>query len=69
MKWIIGLGFVLIVGSLISAGVFMVRDRSRTGNMARALTWRIGLSIAVFLLILIGYLLGWIQPTGLPGAR
>jgi hypothetical protein len=34
--------------------------------MARALAWRIGLSIALFLAVLGAWGLGWIHPTGLP---
>ena len=37
--------------------------------MARALTLRIGLSIALFLFILLSWFMGWIQPTGLPTGR
>jgi hypothetical protein len=32
----------------------------------RALTWRIGLSVALFLLLLLGWYLGLIQPHGGP---
>lgn len=72
MKILIGLGFVVILAALASAGWFMVR---RPGGdpaappgrrMARALAVRVGVSIAVFLLILLGHLLGWIHPTGVP---
>ena len=38
-------------------------------TMARALTLRIGLSIALFLFILLSWFMGWIQPTGLPTSR
>jgi hypothetical protein len=37
--------------------------------MARALTVRIGLSVLLFLFILLSYKLGWIQPTGIPAGR
>jgi hypothetical protein len=33
--------------------------------MARALAVRVGLSVLLFLCILISYKLGWIQPTGI----
>ncbi len=41
-------------------------ERSR---MARALALRVGLSVTVFLFVLLSYLMGWIQPTGLPVGR
>lgn len=66
MKLVIVIAFLLIVGSLTSAMVFLVRDRGRTRNVMRALALRVGLSVALFLFILIGYKLGWIQSTGVP---
>lgn len=65
MNWIILVAFVFIIGSLVCAGFFLVRDKGKTRNVARALTVRISLSVALFLLILVGYMLGWIQPHGI----
>jgi hypothetical protein len=31
--------------------------------MARALAWRVGISVALFLFILFSWWMGWIQPT------
>ena len=66
MKWIIVLGFRLIIGSLGSAMVFLIRDRGRTRNVARALGFRVGFSILLFVLLLVAHQLGWIQTTGVP---
>jgi hypothetical protein len=66
MKWIIVIAFLLIIGSLASAMVFLVRDRGQTRNVARALGFRVGFSVALFLLLLIAHQLGWIQSTGIP---
>jgi apolipoprotein N-acyltransferase len=70
MKWLIGAAFVAIIAALVSAGVFMMRGgregQSKSGHMMRALALRVGLSVALFLCILIAYQLGWIRPTGLP---
>jgi hypothetical protein len=66
MKIVIALGFLLIVGSLGSALFFMMRDKGRTRNTARALGFRVAFSIALFLLLLAAHQLGWIQPTGVP---
>lgn len=71
MKYWIILAFLGIVGSLGSALFFMVRsrgkddDKSRSKNMARALTIRIALSIVLFLCMLIAWQLGFIEPTGI----
>lgn len=66
MKWIVLIAFVLIIGSLASAGVFLVRDRGRTRNVVRALGFRVGFSIALFLFILFANRMGWIHSTGIP---
>ena len=66
MNWIIALAFLAIVASLGSAMVFLMRDRGRTKNMARALGLRVGLSIALFVFILVAYQLGWIESKGVP---
>ncbi len=60
-----------IVGSLGSALFFMMRnsdgvdDKSRSKKMARALTLRIVLSVALFLGVLVAWKLGFLQPTGI----
>ena len=66
MKWIVVIAFVLIIGSMVSAMVFLIRDRGRTRNVVRALGFRVGFSIALFLLILFANQMGWIQSTGVP---
>lgn len=73
MKTVIVIMIVLVLGALASAGLFMLRKggtpQSRDAHMARALALRVGLSIAVFLFILLGWRMGWIHPTGLPTGR
>lgn len=74
MKIIIALAFVGIIAALASAGIYMLRSGqddgdSRRGRMARALAVRVGVSIALFVFILVAWRLGWIQPTGVPIAR
>lgn len=72
MTIFIALAFVGILISLGAAGLFMLRGSDSKGeqkkNMARALTFRIAISVILFLLILISWALGIIQPTGIiPG--
>ena len=69
MKWIVAIGFVLIIGSLASALFFLVRDRGRTRNTMRALGFRVGFSVALFAFILFAQYMGWIHPTGIPVGR
>lgn len=65
MKWFILIAFVLIIASLVSAMLAMIRPRPGR-NMVRSLGIRVGLSILLFALILIAHWLGWINSTGLP---
>ena len=69
MTYIVALAFVAILCALGLAGVFMLRGgdgKSRSGNMMRALALRVGLSVLLFVCILLAYWAGWIHPTGLP---
>jgi hypothetical protein len=66
MKAVIVLAFVGIIGSLVSALYFIMRDRGRSRNTVRALGVRVGLSIALFVFILVAHQLGWIQSQGIP---
>ena len=53
---------IAIVASLGSAAVFMLRGRGDSRRMARALAWRVGLSVTLFVLLIAGYALGLFQP-------
>ncbi|HHJ11550.1 MAG TPA: twin transmembrane helix small protein [Chromatiales bacterium] len=55
---------VVIIGSLMSALVYLIRDRGRSDRTVKALTVRISLSILAFLLLMGGYYAGLIQPHG-----
>jgi len=65
MKIIVGLMFVAILASLGSAWFFLMRDKGGTNRTVNALTVRIGLSIALFLFLLFGHAMGWIEGTGI----
>jgi ABC-type dipeptide/oligopeptide/nickel transport system permease component len=59
---------LLIVASLAWGLYAMLSDRSDSDRMARALSWRIGLSIAAFVLLLVAGWSGWIEPNAVrPG--
>jgi fructose-specific phosphotransferase system IIC component len=57
-------GLVVIVASLLSALWYLVRGAGDSRRMVRALTWRIGLSIALFLLLMLAWYSGLIAPHG-----
>jgi hypothetical protein len=62
MRYVVIGMLLLIVASLGSAAVFMFRDRSGSKRMVRALAWRVGLSVALFLMLMAGYYFGLLQP-------
>ncbi len=50
----------------LGAGLFyMMTDKGRTNRTVRALTWRIGLSVLLILVVIAGILTGVIQPHGI----
>jgi len=65
MKAIILIAFLGILVSLGSALVSLTRHGgSGDRGVIRALTWRIGLSMALFGFIMLAYWLGWVAPHG-----
>ncbi len=65
MKILVVIAFILIISSLASALVFLMRDKGRSNRTVQALAFRVGFSILLFVLILVAHKLGWIQPTGI----
>ncbi len=67
LKSVIVVMLLAILASLGSALVFLFRDHARRDSrrMLRALTWRIALSLTLFLLLMAGFYFGIISPHGL----
>lgn len=65
MRILVAIAFILIIGSLASALVFLMKDKGKSNRTVKALALRVGFSITLFLLLLIANQLGWIQPTGI----
>ncbi len=65
MKILVAVAFILILASLGSALVFLMRDKGRSNRTVQALALRVGFSVLLFVLLLVAYRLGWIQPTGI----
>ena len=61
-KSIILIVMLVILISLGSGLVFLVRDEGKTKRTVKALSWRIGISLALFLFLLLAFSLGWISP-------
>jgi hypothetical protein len=61
-KLIIVLLLIGVLGSLFSGLFFLLRDQGSGARAVKSLTLRIGLSIALFALLMLGYRYGWIGP-------
>ncbi|HEY5896991.1 MAG TPA: twin transmembrane helix small protein [Burkholderiales bacterium] len=61
MRYVVIVMFVLVVASLASALVFVYRDRSGSTRALKALALRVGLSIALFAFLMLGYYFGWFR--------
>jgi len=67
-KIIVILFLLAIVGSLFSGLFFLMKDKGASERTVRALTVRVSLSVLLFILLLIGFATGLLQPHGaLPG--
>lgn len=77
MTYIVIIGFIAILASLGFAMLFMLKggekdkqdNHSKPNNMAKALAFRVGLSILLFICILLAWEFGYIQPTGIAAGR
>lgn len=63
-KIIIVLFLFIILGSLFSGLFYLVKDKGTSERTVRALTVRISLSVLLFVLLMIGYATGLLQPHG-----
>lgn len=64
MRIFVALAFIGIIASLGSALFYLMKDKGGSNRTVNALTVRIGLSVALFLLLLLAHHLGWIRSTG-----
>lgn len=60
IKILIVVTLIAIVGSLFSALFYLAKDKTGGDRTVKALTVRIGLSITLFILLMIGYYFGFI---------
>ena len=66
MKLVIIVFFLVTLYCLGSALFFMLKPKRHSADkMVRALTWRIALSITLFVLLFIAAMLGWLTPHGI----
>ena len=56
---------IAILISLFYGAVFLARDQGKDNRVVTSLTFRISLSVALIVLVLVGYFTGQISPHGL----
>lgn len=61
-KLIVIITMVIILGALASSLIFLVRDKGKSKRSVTALTWRISLSLLLFLFLLLAFKLHWLVP-------
>jgi hypothetical protein len=61
MRYIVLVLLVAILVSLGSGLFYLVKDKGSTDRTVRALTWRIGLSMLLFILVALAYRMGWVS--------
>jgi len=67
-KIIVVLFLLAIIGSLFSGLFFLMKDKGTSERTVRALTVRVSLSVLLFILLMIGFATGLLQPHGVtPG--
>lgn len=57
------IGFLVVIIYNLGAGLYyMMVDKGENNRMVRSLTWRIGLSVALIVLVILGIWTGVIKP-------
>ncbi len=51
-----------ILYSLGSGLFYLVREKGNSDKVVKALTWRIGLSLLLFIMLFVAFAMGWIRP-------
>lgn len=68
LKTLLIIGFVLLILWNLGAGLYyMLTDKGQSDRTVKALTRRIGLSVALIALVLLAVAMGWIRPHGVHG--
>ncbi|MDF1629058.1 MAG: twin transmembrane helix small protein [Alcanivoracaceae bacterium] len=65
MLWVKVLALLLLAAAVVAlfSGLnSMVRGQSADGRTVRALAWRVGLSLLVFLFLILSMYMGWVEP-------
>ncbi len=63
-KTLVVVMLLIILSALASGLYYLITDKGKSDRVVKALTWRIGLSVSLFALLLIGAATGLITPHG-----
>lgn len=65
LKTLLVIAFLIVIVWNLGAGLYyLLVDRGQTKRTVNALTRRIAVSVALFLLLVLSIYMGWIQPHG-----
>ena len=68
LKTLLIVAFLIAIVWNLGAGLYyMMVDKGKTDRTVKSLTWRIGLSVALILLVVAGIASGVIKPHGIGG--
>lgn len=68
LKTLLIIAFLILILWNLGAGLYyLLVDKSQSKRTVNALTWRIGLSVALILLVILGIWTGFIKPHGIGG--
>ena len=62
IKILIIVFLITILYSLGSALIFLVKDHGEGDRTVKRLTWRIALSLVLFIFVWVAYQQGWVEP-------
>lgn len=68
MEKLLIIAFVLLILWNLGAGLYyMMVDKGKTDRTVKSLSWRIGMSVLLILLVIVGIFTGVIKPHGIYG--
>ena len=66
MQKLLIIGVLIVILYNLGAGLYyMMVDKGKSNRTVKSLTWRIGLSVALILLVILGIYTGMIKPHGI----
>ena len=68
MEKLLIIGVLIVILYNLGAGLYyMMVDKGKTNRTVKSLSWRIGLSVGLILLVILGIFTGVIKPHGIQG--